>query len=709
MKIRDVKGKVKEGRERLPDIDREHQKKVKEGFWSGGKYHTMGTAYYLIVPRTDGRLDMSQWSVMSYEDTPGSNPLHLSKMLDKHSESLGWDGWDVQASWNGDIDQEIARLEKQRDDYADKKDSFPTQYYDGLNGAKKLHQAKEIMQTADEAKPDKVEEASSPMGVINKFLDKKKSKERRSADLAKNPHKVGQLKSDEVEFQRDLEAVRNGEADASEMAEKWGPRGGAFLNFIKTDTVDENIKGWKNAANDIAKHRAKKGKNVKLVRLKKDGSEWIFDPITKKTTVKEAMPNMGKKVIIAYKGKKVGEFAVQPNARVHHFDQELRKLSGRIDMSDFERTQVARDLAAGKTVKLPSGYAMQQQDTRPREMESVQEDGRETASAAVKRSEKARQRNINKAKSMMKRGFDAETAAKEHGVRAKDLEESTGSFKVGDVVIPNRGPHKGQKHEVIHCFDDGSCNVKPIGLSPNRIRYGMGAAKAQPEDLQLAEASWPTQADNTPDHTPTNSPTVSTSSHNDRVFRIADLRLEYKKLTGKSAPRDPSLDVEDYEKMVADAREALGENGKGLYHNVNKRKKTGTSRPKSHPKAPTDKAWKDAAKTAKESTEITLEDTQDFHEEFGYLGYSLDENDLFEADYQGRKVKLNKPMAGDVKKFKVYVKDPKTGNVKKVNFGQKGVKIKKNNPERRKSFRARHNCDNPGPKTKARYWSCRKW
>ena len=80
-----------------------------------------------------------------------------------------------------------------------------------------------------------------------------------------------------------------------------------------------------------------------------------------------------------------------------------------------------------------------------------------------------------------------------------------------------------------------------------------------------------------------------------------------------------------------------------------------------------------------------------------------------EAEYQGRKVKLGKPTAGDVKKFKVYVRDPKTGNVKKVNFGQKGARIKKDNPARRKSFRARHNCDNPGPRTKARYWSCRKW
>jgi len=90
-----------------------------------------------------------------------------------------------------------------------------------------------------------------------------------------------------------------------------------------------------------------------------------------------------------------------------------------------------------------------------------------------------------------------------------------------------------------------------------------------------------------------------------------------------------------------------------------------------------------------------------------------------EAEYQGRKVPLGKPMRGDVKKFKVYVKDPKTGNIKKVNFGhggtsakkagQKTMKIKKSNPARRKSFRARHNCDNPGPRTKARYWSCRAW
>jgi len=82
--------------------------------------------------------------------------------------------------------------------------------------------------------------------------------------------------------------------------------------------------------------------------------------------------------------------------------------------------------------------------------------------------------------------------------------------------------------------------------------------------------------------------------------------------------------------------------------------------------------------------------------------------DVDEAKYQGREVPLGKPMAGDVKKSKVYVRGPK-GNVVKVNFGDKKMRIKKSNPNRRKSFRARHNCSNPGPRWKARYWSCRAW
>ena len=82
--------------------------------------------------------------------------------------------------------------------------------------------------------------------------------------------------------------------------------------------------------------------------------------------------------------------------------------------------------------------------------------------------------------------------------------------------------------------------------------------------------------------------------------------------------------------------------------------------------------------------------------------------DIDEAKYQGREVPLGKKMAGDVKKSKVYVRKP-NGNIVKVNFGDKKMRIKKSNLARRKSFRARHNCANPGPRHKARYWSCRSW
>jgi hypothetical protein len=108
---------------------------------------------------------------------------------------------------------------------------------------------------------------------------------------------------------------------------------------------------------------------------------------------------------------------------------------------------------------------------------------------------------------------------------------------------------------------------------------------------------------------------------------------------------------------------------------------------------------------------VIYEDDYGFVEETDYISNDL----LNEAEYQGRKVQLGKIMQGDIKKFKVYVKNDK-GKVVKVNFGFGGksakgkrMVIKKNNPERRKSFRARHNCENPGPRWKPRYWACRTW
>ena len=105
---------------------------------------------------------------------------------------------------------------------------------------------------------------------------------------------------------------------------------------------------------------------------------------------------------------------------------------------------------------------------------------------------------------------------------------------------------------------------------------------------------------------------------------------------------------------------------------------------------------------------IIVEADESMLEFLDFNGVLLESEELEEAEYQGRKVPLGKPMSGDVKKSKVYVKKP-DGKVVKVNFGDKNMRIKKSNPARRKSFRARHNCANPGPRWKARFWSCRAW
>ena len=84
--------------------------------------------------------------------------------------------------------------------------------------------------------------------------------------------------------------------------------------------------------------------------------------------------------------------------------------------------------------------------------------------------------------------------------------------------------------------------------------------------------------------------------------------------------------------------------------------------------------------------------------------------EITEAEYKGRSVKLNDPFRSNdgKKKFYVYVKNDK-GNIIKLGFGDPNMEIKRDDPKRRKSFRARHRCDTPGPKYKARYWSCRQW
>mgnify|MGYP003674329301 CR=1 FL=1 len=156
-------------------------------------------------------------------------------------------------------------------------------------------------------------------------------------------------------------------------------------------------------------------------------------------------------------------------------------------------------------------------------------------------------------------------------------------------------------------------------------------------------------------------------------------------------------------------REILKEEKPGLWANIRAKRASGK---------PMAKKGSKAYKTAKKAgDEINMSINEVLNMEI------IDEN-ITEAKYKGKTVQLNKPTRGDSKKFKVYVNSGKKNadgsiKVKKVNFGhggttakkagQKTMSIRKSNPKARSAFRARHRCDTPGPKTMARYWSCKKW
>lgn len=155
----------------------------------------------------------------------------------------------------------------------------------------------------------------------------------------------------------------------------------------------------------------------------------------------------------------------------------------------------------------------------------------------------------------------------------------------------------------------------------------------------------------------------------------------------------------EFHQVRADHEEA----SKGLWANINAKKARGE---KSSPKG--SEAYKKAVAAGNKLNEI---DEVNEYCPMCLAEYIMENyNKLEEAEYRGRKVSLGKPFLtpGGPKKRSVYVKNAK-GNVVKVNFGDPNMRIKKSNPKRRKSFRARHNCSNPGPRDKARYWSCRAW
>ena len=159
----------------------------------------------------------------------------------------------------------------------------------------------------------------------------------------------------------------------------------------------------------------------------------------------------------------------------------------------------------------------------------------------------------------------------------------------------------------------------------------------------------------------------------------------------------------------------------GLWENIRKKKEREGDdyKPakKGDPDRPDPESWKKAQKPKNKSKSAYEYENPKTGQVFKYARKGVYKKDgvvlVYKgkaAEYQGRKVKLGKPFRtpDGPKKFSVYVKNQK-GNVVKVNFGDPNMEIKRDNPKRRKSFRARHNCDNPGPRWKARYWSCRKW
>ncbi len=156
---------------------------------------------------------------------------------------------------------------------------------------------------------------------------------------------------------------------------------------------------------------------------------------------------------------------------------------------------------------------------------------------------------------------------------------------------------------------------------------------------------------------------------------------------------------DEFHDPKADVEEAL----KGLWANIRAKQARGEK-----PARKGSEAFKKAKQAADRIN--AMDETDSFCTEC-MIEYLLEyEHKLEEAEYRGRKVKLGKPFLtpGGPKKRSVYVKNAK-GNVVKVNFGQKGVAIKKHLPKHRKSYRARHGCKNPGPRWKANYWSCRAW
>jgi hypothetical protein len=368
-------------------------------------------------------------------------------MIDQVHQRLGWRRGEVIAQWKGDIDEVLADAQ---DKLASGTKYIHSYQMDLERKVRDLSKAKKVMNAGKEVHPPTTE-GRDPRDVINNFL---KQKEQRS--------ERGQKLYTDREFQQDMAAVKAGKADPGEMADKWGERGGAFLNFIRNeaevgDKVKyRNIKTKRRKTGTVQKVDTKNGQK----RYELDGGKMVYDADLEEAFYKDGTDDENTYTVVNTKvNKRVGHGKLFKSAeRAQEYLDNMIAYSKKgwdnpaIQVMSIADAKSRGVESTGGWKHVPWGHPIEEAGgkiaclkcdavstaaawkknngfcpkckTSSQGVAEGKEDGRQTASAAVKRDNAARQRNIRKAKSMMKRGFSAEKAAKEYGVRVKDLQES---------------------------------------------------------------------------------------------------------------------------------------------------------------------------------------------------------------------------------------------------------------------------------------------
>lgn len=348
---------------------REEHKKTQEGFMSSsGKYHSSGNPNFLI--REKGMLrNQLRWSIMIYEDKHGSNPQGLRTKLNQHAENIGFKEYIVIGQWVGDLDKV---LEDAKSKLASGQEWINSVKHDLEVKVKSLTNAKKVMAAGEEV--DMTE-------TISNKAHSDKHGQRPSGTWLQRGRKIDQsetkVRAKHTKNKRDVanEDAQDVANDKIKRIEK------GINNFIVStwQELDWPIGFERDMAIVIAAELEADGgeviggmeedkRDIKSVKKTKTGTKYQMKSGTMVYDMKEGMPPANQVVIIAHKGKKIGSFEVRHGAKVHHIDQELRKLSKDITLGNFERTSVARDLAHGKIAR-SGDFAFQIQDARPKELE----------------------------------------------------------------------------------------------------------------------------------------------------------------------------------------------------------------------------------------------------------------------------------------------------------------------------------------------------